>query len=116
MEVRQSALFLYTYQETDMIGVSRPVVKHSFVASNAVSIPGIIKEAFYPAASGRPGPVVIDVPKDTTDSGVTAPYEYPKSVSMRSYRPSVKGNHRQAVRTVGLMLICVTTGKYLSMF
>ena len=92
------------FQETDMIGVSRPVVKHSFMIPSAVSIPGIIKKAFFLAKTGRPGPVVVDVPKDTTDPGVTAPYEYPSSVTMRSYNPSVKGNHRQVARAVGLML------------
>ncbi len=92
------------FQETDMIGVSRPVVKHSFMVPSAVSIPGIIKKAFYLAKTGRPGPVVVDVPKDTTDPGVTAPYEYSNSVSLRSYNPSVKGNHRQVARAVGLML------------
>jgi len=92
------------FQECDMIGVSRPVVKHSFLVPSASSIPGIVKKAFHIAASGRPGPVVIDVPKDTTDPGVTAAYEYPSSVSMRSYNPSVKGNHRQVARAVGHML------------
>lgn len=92
------------FQETDMIGVSRPVVKHSFMVSGAASIPRVIKKAFYLAETGRPGPVVIDVPKDMTDPGVTAPYEYPSSVSMRSYNPSVKGNFRQIARAVGLML------------
>ena len=95
------------FQETDMIGVSRPVVKHSFMVPSAVSIPGIIKKAFYLAKTGRPGPIVVDVPKDTTDPGVTAPYEYSSSVSMRSYNPSVKGNHRQVARAVGLMLDAV---------
>ncbi len=92
------------FQETDMIGVSRPVVKHSFMISGAASIPGVVKKAFYLAETGRPGPVVIDIPKDMTDPGVTAPYEYPSSVSMRSYNPSVKGNYRQIARAVGLML------------
>ena len=92
------------FQETDMIGVSRPVVKHSFMVPSAVSIPSIIKRAFYLAKTGRPGPVVVDVPKDTTDPGVTAPYEYPSSVSLRSYNPSIKGNHRQVARAVELML------------
>lgn len=92
------------FQETDMIGVSRPVVKHSFMVPSAVSIPGIIKKAFYLAKTGRPGPVVVDVPKDTTDPGVTAPYEYSSAVTLRSYNPSVKGNHRQVARAIGIML------------
>lgn len=93
-----------SFQETDMMGVSRPVVKHSFMVPSAASIPGIVKKAFYLAGTGRPGPVVIDVPKDTTDPGITAPYEYPSSVSMRSYNPSVKGHPRQVYRAVGTML------------
>ena len=93
-----------SFQETDMMGVSRPVVKHSFMVPNAAAIPGIIKKAFYLAGTGRPGPVVIDVPKDTTDPGITAPYEYPSSVSMRSYNPSLKGHPRQVFRAVAAML------------
>ena len=69
------------FQETDMVGVSRPVVKHSYLVRSAAEIPRIVKEAFYIARSGRPGPVVIDVPKDTTDPNVFFDYEYPESVS-----------------------------------
>jgi acetolactate synthase-1/2/3 large subunit len=83
------------FQETDMVGVSRPVVKHSFMIKEAVEIPEVVKKAFHIAMTGRPGPVVIDVPKDTTDPTVFAPYEYPDTVSMRSYNPAVKGNARQ---------------------
>ena len=83
------------FQETDMIGVSRPVVKHSFLVKDCAEIPETVKKAFHIATTGRPGPVVIDVPKDTTDPDVTAPYLYPASVSMRSYKPAVKGNARQ---------------------
>ena len=83
------------FQETDMIGVSRPVVKHSFLVRTAAEIPETVKKAFHIATTGRPGPVVIDVPKDTTDPDVAAPYVYPDSLSMRSYRPAVRGNGRQ---------------------
>ena len=83
------------FQETDMIGVSRPVVKHSFLVRNCAEIPETVRKAFHIATTGRPGPVVIDVPKDTTDPDITAPYNYPKTVSMRSYKPAVKGNARQ---------------------
>ena len=76
-QVPKSLIGTDAFQETDMIGVSRPVVKHSFIVPSAVSIPGIIQKAFYLAKTGRPGPVVVDVPKDTTDPGVTAPYECP---------------------------------------
>jgi acetolactate synthase-1/2/3 large subunit len=88
------------FQETDMVGISRPVVKHSFMVKNAAEIPMVVKKAFYIATSGRPGPVVIDVPKDTTDPSVTAPYDYPKSVSLRSYNPATKGHSGQIRRAV----------------
>ena len=88
------------FQETDMVGVSRPVVKHSFMVKNAAEIPLVVKKAFYIATSGRPGPVVIDVPKDTTDPSVTAPYKYPKSMSLRSYNPATKGHTGQIRRAV----------------
>ena len=83
------------FQETDMIGVSRPVVKHSFLVRHCAEIPETVKKAFHVATTGRPGPVVIDVPKDTTDPDITAPYRYPETISMRSYKPAVKGNARQ---------------------
>jgi acetolactate synthase-1/2/3 large subunit len=83
------------FQETDMVGVSRPVVKHSFIVKKAEDIPAIVWKAFHIATTGRPGPVVIDVPKDTTDPDVTAPYEYPQQIRMRSYNPAVRGNGRQ---------------------
>jgi acetolactate synthase-1/2/3 large subunit len=88
------------FQETDMVGVSRPVVKHSFMVRSAAEIPLVVKKAFYIATSGRPGPVVIDVPKDTTDPAVTAPYKYPKSISLRSYNPATKGHTGQIRRAV----------------
>lgn len=88
------------FQETDMIGVSRPVVKHSFLISDASEIPLVVKKAFYIATSGRPGPVVIDIPKDTTDPAVTAPYEYPKSIALRSYAPATRGHSGQIRRAV----------------
>src|SRR4051795_11018790 len=88
------------FQETDMVGVSRPVVKHSFLVRSAAEIPLVVKKAFYIATSGRPGPVVIDVPKDTTDPAVTAPYKYPKTVSLRSYNPSTLGHTGQIRRAV----------------
>ena len=88
------------FQETDMVGISRPVVKHSFLVRSAAEIPLVVKKAFYIATSGRPGPVVIDIPKDTTDPAITAPYEYPKSVSLRSYNPSTRGHTGQIRRAV----------------
>jgi len=92
------------FQETDMVGVSRPVVKHSFMVKNCAEIPEVVRKAFHIATTGRPGPVVIDVPKDTTDPSVTAPYFYPETVTMRSYNPAVKGNGRQIRKAVNAML------------
>ncbi len=92
------------FQETDMVGVSRPVVKHSFLVKSCAEIPEVVRKAFHIATTGRPGPVVIDVPKDTTDPTVTAPYVYPESVAMRSYNPAVKGNGRQIRKAVDAML------------
>ena len=91
------------FQETDMVGISRPVVKHSFLIREASQIPEVVKKAFYIACTGRPGPVVIDVPKDTTDPNVTFEYRYPREVALRSYNPTVRGHSgqiRKAVRTL----------------
>ena len=78
-----------SFQETDMIGISRPIVKHSFIVQNAEDIPRIVQEAFYIATSGRPGPVVIDIPKDKTDPAQLYSYKREKQVSIRSYQPKV---------------------------
>ena len=92
------------FQETDMVGVSRPVVKHSYLVRSAAEIPRIVKEAFYIACSGRPGPVVIDVPKDTTDPNVFFDYEYPESVSLRSYSPTTRGHSGQIKKAARALL------------
>ena len=92
------------FQETDMVGVSRPVVKHSYLVRSAAEIPRIVKEAFYIARSGRPGPVVIDVPKDTTDPNVFFDYEYPESVSLRSYSPTTRGHSGQIKKAAAALL------------
>jgi acetolactate synthase-1/2/3 large subunit len=92
------------FQETDMVGVSRPIVKHSFQVRHASEIPEIIKKAFYIASTGRPGPVVVDIPKDTTDPAKKFAYRYPDSVDMRSYQPPVKGHIGQIKKAVELLL------------
>ena len=92
------------FQETDMVGISRPVVKHSFLIRDCREIPDVISKAFHIATTGRPGPVVVDVPKDLTDPDVTAPYSYSKKVSMRSYNPAVRGNGRQIRKAVVALL------------
>ena len=92
------------FQETDMVGVSRPVVKHSYMAKSAADLPRIVKEAFYVAVSGRPGPVVIDVPKDTTDPDEMFDYHFPESVSLRSYSPATRGHGGQIRKAVTALL------------
>ena len=92
------------FQETDMVGISRPVVKHSFLVREASQIPEVVKKAFYIASSGRPGPVVIDVPKDSTDPNMTFEYRYPSEVSLRSYNPTVRGHAGQIRKAVRALL------------
>ena len=92
------------FQETDMVGISRPVVKHSFMVRDASEIPAVVKKAFHIATTGRPGPVVIDVPKDTTDPSATYEYEYPSEVNLRSYKPAFEGDRTQVNRAVQALL------------
>ena len=92
------------FQETDMIGISRPIVKHSFSIESAEEIPRVIKEAFYIATSGRPGPVVIDIPKDTTAPDKLFNYDPPKSVKIRSYNPPVEPDPKQIERAISEIL------------
>ena len=88
------------FQETDMIGISRPVVKHSYTIFDAEDIPRIIKEAFHVATSGRPGPVVIDIPKDMTAPENLFDYSYPEKANIRSYNPPVNPDQNQIKRAV----------------
>lgn len=92
------------FQETDMIGISRPVVKHSFLCKKASDIPAAIKKAYYIAASGRPGPVVVDLPKDVQNPKEKFPYEYPETVSLRSYNPTKSGHKGQIKRAAKLLV------------
>ena len=91
------------FQETDMIGVSRPVVKHSYVIQDASEIARVVKEAFHIARTGRPGPVVIDVPKDTTDPNVEFEYDFPEEVDIRSYRTPNRGHTGQIREAVQMI-------------
>ena len=88
------------FQETDMIGISRPVVKHSYTIFDPEDIPRIIKEAFHVATSGRPGPVVIDIPKDMTAPENLFDYSYPEKANIRSYNPPVNPDQNQIKRAV----------------
>ena len=92
------------FQETDMIGISRPIVKHSFTVESQESIPRIVKEAFFIATSGRPGPVVIDVPKDLTHPDFKFDFEYPKEAKIRSYNPPILPLEDQVKRAVEAIL------------
>ncbi|CAG9425554.1 acetolactate synthase 3 large subunit [Providencia alcalifaciens] len=94
-QVASSLIGNDAFQECDMVGISRPIVKHSFLIKHAKEIPETIKKAFYIAASGRPGPVVIDFPKDTVNPAAKFPYRYPESVSLRSYNPTLQGHKGQ---------------------
>ena len=91
------------FQETDMIGISRPIVKHSFTVDHQENIPTIVKEAFHIATSGRQGPVVIDIPKDLTNPDELFDYEYPKKVSIRSYNPPVEPEQNQVDRVISAL-------------
>ena len=93
------------FQECDMVGISRPVVKHSFIVKRAEDIPEIIKKAFYIASTGRPGPVVVDIPKDTVNPNFKYPYEYPRSVELRSYNPTVNGHKGQIKKALKALLV-----------
>ena len=92
------------FQETDMIGISRPIVKHSFTVDSAENIPEIVKQAFHIATSGRPGPVVIDVPKDTTAPDNLFEFKYPKDVDIRSYKPPIDPDPKQIERAVDAII------------
>jgi acetolactate synthase-1/2/3 large subunit len=92
------------FQETDMVGISRPIVKHSFMVRKPEDIPLVVKKAFHIAESGRPGPVVIDIPKDVTDPGITRPYKYPEDIKIRSYSVPTKGHSGQIKKAVDALL------------
>lgn len=92
------------FQETDMVGISRPIVKHSFMAQHPAEIPLLVKKAFHIATTGRPGPVVIDIPKDVTDPKIKLPYSYPKDIKLRSYSIPGKGHSGQIKKAVDALL------------
>ncbi|MDQ5940130.1 MAG: acetolactate synthase large subunit [Pseudomonadota bacterium] len=92
------------FQEVDMVGITRPCVKHNFLINDVSKIAETIKKAFYVATSGRPGPVVIDIPKDMTAPHIKVPYHYPKKVEMRSYHPATTGNKGQVKKAIELLL------------
>ena len=91
-----------SFQEVDMVGVSRPVVKHNFLVKDVNKLAETIKQAFYVATEGRPGPVVIDIPKDVTSQKTQ--FNYPKKISMRSFSPVTKGHSGQINKAIELIL------------
>jgi acetolactate synthase, large subunit, biosynthetic type len=101
-QVPTAAIGLDAFQEVDTVGITRPCVKHNFLVNDAKDIAATIKKAFFIAASGRPGPVVVDIPKDITIN--KAEYDYPKQISLRSYNPVTKGHTGQIKRAVQMML------------
>ncbi|MEO7728138.1 MAG: acetolactate synthase 3 catalytic subunit [Burkholderiales bacterium] len=92
------------FQECDTVGITRPCVKHNFLIKDVKDIAATIKKAFYIAGTGRPGPVVVDIPKDITSPAHKAEFEYPKSVSLRSYNPVVKGHAGQIKKALQLLM------------
>lgn len=104
-QVPSSLIGTDAFQECDMLGISRPVVKHSFMIKNPEDIPSTIKKAFYIASTGRPGPVLIDIPKDMVNPANKFTYEYPKEVSLRSYNPTVQGHKGQIKKALKALLV-----------
>ena len=89
------------FQEADTVGITRPVVKHNFLVKDVKDLPLVIKKAFHIAQTGRPGPVLIDIPKDV--SAAKGPFFYPETLEMRSYNPVVKGHSGQIRKAVSLL-------------
>jgi acetolactate synthase-1/2/3 large subunit len=101
-QVPTAAIGMDAFQEVDMVGVTRPCVKHNFLIKDVRDIAITLKKAFYIASSGRPGPVVVDIPKDITAD--LAEFHYPKTVEMRSYTPVTKGHSGQIKKAVKILL------------
>jgi len=101
-QVATPAIGLDAFQEVDMVGITRPCVKHNFLVKDVNDIADTIKKAFYIAKSGRPGPVVVDIPKDITQQ--RAEFHYPESVHIRSYVPATRGHPGQIKKAINLLL------------
>jgi acetolactate synthase-1/2/3 large subunit len=89
------------FQEADTVGITRPVVKHNFLVKDVKDLPLVLKKAFHIAQTGRPGPVLIDIPKDV--SAAKGPFNYPETLEMRSYNPVVKGHSGQIRKAINLL-------------
>mgnify|MGYP001383168873 FL=1 len=92
------------FQETDIVGVTRPIVKHSFSIRHPSEIPEVLKKAFYLASTGRPGPVVVDIPKDITNPADLHPFVHPESVAIRSYNPALRGHSGQIKKAAAMLM------------
>ena len=92
------------FQEVDSVGITRPCVKHNFLVKDVKDLALTLKKAFHVATTGRPGPVVIDIPKDITDPNIKIPYEYPESIELRSYKPIVEVQSSQVETAVDALL------------
>jgi acetolactate synthase-1/2/3 large subunit len=101
-QVPTAAIGLDAFQECDTVGITRPIVKHNFLVKDVRDLATVMKKAFHIARSGRPGPVVVDVPKDVTVKKCV--YEYPASVDMRSYNPVRKGHGGQIRKALQLLM------------
>ncbi len=101
-QVPTPAIGLDAFQECDTVGITRPIVKHNFLVKDVRDLALTLKKAFHIARTGRPGPVVVDIPKDV--SLKTAPFQYPETVTMRSYNPVKKGHGGQIRKAVQLLL------------
>ncbi|HWM44953.1 MAG TPA: thiamine pyrophosphate-binding protein, partial [Burkholderiales bacterium] len=101
-QVPTHAIGLDAFQECDTVGITRPCVKHNFLVKNVADLASTMKKAFHIATTGRPGPVLVDIPKDVTTH--TCEFQYPESVQMRSYNPVRKGHAGQIKRAVQLLL------------
>lgn len=89
------------FQEADIVGITRPITKHNYLVKDVRDLARIIKEAFYIATTGRPGPVLVDLPKDVMAQKTT--FDYPKSVNLRSYNPTVEGHMKQIKKAADLI-------------
>ncbi len=101
-QVPTHAIGLDAFQECDTVGITRPCVKHNFLVKDVRDLATTIKKAFYLARTGRPGPVLVDIPKDITRD--RCKFDYPKGILMRSYNPVIKGHSGQIKKAVQLML------------
>lgn len=101
-QVPTSAIGLDAFQEVDTVGITRPCVKHNFLVKDITELAQTIKKAFYIASTGRPGPVLVDIPKDVSQQKTK--FVYPDKITMRSYNPVIKGHSRQIKSAAELIL------------